>query len=62
MLSTEKNSGAIISEKEERLQHQLDVSERTVNSLQKQIANLASDANRKHNEQQNQLQGVEAVS
>ncbi|KAJ3048831.1 hypothetical protein HK097_010173 [Rhizophlyctis rosea] len=43
------------------LQRKLDQSESLIDQLRKQIITIASDANRKHNEQQNQLQGVEAL-
>ncbi|KAJ3035456.1 hypothetical protein HDV00_003747 [Rhizophlyctis rosea] len=43
------------------LQRKLETSENLVDQLRKQIITIASDANRKHNEQQNQLQGVEAL-
>ncbi|KAG5459397.1 MAG: hypothetical protein BJ554DRAFT_201, partial [Olpidium bornovanus] len=43
------------------LQRKLTASEETVAKLRRQLLELATDANRKHNEQQNQLQGVEAL-
>ncbi|RKO93227.1 hypothetical protein BDK51DRAFT_42737 [Blyttiomyces helicus] len=43
------------------LTRQLKMSEATCEQLRKQIISIAIEANRKHNEQQNQLQGVEAL-
>lgn len=43
------------------LKIKLETSEIINDDMKKQIIEIATEANRKHNEQQNQLQGVEAV-
>lgn len=43
------------------MQRKLDASETQVQKLKRQLTQVSSDANRKHNDQQNQLQGVETV-
>ncbi|KAJ3277626.1 hypothetical protein HK104_003125 [Borealophlyctis nickersoniae] len=43
------------------LQKKLETSEATIAHLKRQVIDIATDANKKHNEQQNQLQGVEAL-
>lgn len=44
------------------IQAKLDDAQATIQQQKRQIMEIAADANRRHNEQQNQLQGVEAVS
>ncbi|KAJ3226475.1 hypothetical protein HK099_004785 [Clydaea vesicula] len=51
-----ENVGVTKTEKDE-----LEARDQTIITLKNQIINLATDANRKHNEQQEQLQGVEAL-
>jgi hypothetical protein len=44
------------------MEQQVQIQDQVIQSLRKQIISMATDINRKHNEQQSQLQGVEAVS
>ncbi|TPX70357.1 hypothetical protein SpCBS45565_g01777 [Spizellomyces sp. 'palustris'] len=43
------------------LQEKLEDANATIHQQKRQIVDIAADANRRHNEQQNQLQGVEAL-
>jgi hypothetical protein len=44
-----------------QLKVELEAKDAEIADLKNQMIGIAMDANRKHNEQQNQLQGVEAV-
>ena len=54
----EEEAPVVISDMEQ----QFTMQEQVITSLRRQILSMATDVNKKHNEQQSQLQGVEAVS
>ncbi|KAJ3092858.1 hypothetical protein HK102_001683 [Quaeritorhiza haematococci] len=59
-LSTANNADVTPADALE-LREQLETAEATIQALRKQVVDIAVEANRKHNEQQNQLQGLEAL-